>query len=65
MENSDLFVLSPRQHTFLRALAAFVIGPYLLYEGIRLKHAGLQVLGTGTILVDGYTFYLSVNKGFK
>ena len=58
-----LFVLkNPQFHVFLRALAAFVIGPLLLFYGDRYNNLILSLLGAGTMIVDGYTFGKSLNS---
>ena len=57
---SDFFVLdNVRHHTILRALAAFVVGPYMVYVGLQTGYQVLTVFGLLTILVDTYTFYKS------
>ena len=58
-----LFVLeNPYFHVFLRALAALVIGPILLYYGDMYNNRVLIALGIGTMIVDGYTLLKSINS---
>ena len=55
-----LFVLNSRIHTLLRFIAAFIIGPLLVYKGSVYGDMLLTIVGGVTILVDSYTLYKSI-----
>lgn len=59
---SDLFVIEPRIHTFFRFTAAFIIAPILIWKGYTLKDNIILLIGVITLLVDAYTFYMSINS---
>ena len=58
--NQDLFVTAPRIHTILRGIAVFIVAPLLIYKGYIYNDLILLLLGIGTLLVDGWTLYLSL-----
>lgn len=57
-----LFVASPRLHTLFRFVAAFLVAPYLLYVGYTRKLPVVFLIGLGTLLIDSWTFFLSVRS---
>lgn len=59
---SDLMVVHPCQHTILRALAAFVVAPFLIYAGIKYDDKILLIIGILTFIIDSYTYSKSSEK---
>lgn len=67
-----LFVTSPGLHTLFRFVAAFLVAPYLLYVGWKgtdlFERESNPVMplifaiGLGTLLIDSWTFFLSLRK---
>jgi len=57
----DLFVTSKRTHTFFRA-AAVLFGIYVVHAGLKYNDTVLVVIGLLTIVVDAYTFCLSIKS---
>lgn len=69
----SLFVTSPGLHTLFRFVAAFLVAPYLLYVGWTGKDIVdskgkspvlplVFLIGLGTLLIDSWTFWMSVRK---
>jgi len=59
---NDLFVGNPYMHTFFRFVAAFIIAPILIIKGIEYRDLFILLIGIITLIVDTYTFGLSVYK---
>ena len=59
---SDLFVVKPGIHTFFRFVAAFIIAPLLILKGWQYQDWILLIIGIVTLLVDLFTFCMSIKK---
>jgi len=59
---SDLFVGNKYMHTFFRFVAAFIIAPILIYYGYTLNNIIILGIGIMTLIIDTYTFILSIKK---
>ena len=57
---SDLFVGNVGMHTFFRFVAAFIIAPILIWKGVKYNDKLILAIGIITLLVDAYTFCLSI-----
>ena len=57
---TGMFLVDPRLHTFLRALAAFVVAPYLMLIGHQHNLPGVLWIGIITFLVDAALFFKSI-----
>lgn len=57
----SLFVIDKNIHVYLRFLA-IIAGFILMYEGSRCKNQLVVFIGFTTVLVDSFTFYISLKK---
>lgn len=57
----DLFVGNKYMHTFFRA-TAILFGIYIYLAGVKYNDIYLKIIGALTIIVDSFTFSLSILK---
>lgn len=57
-----LFVTNPETHIWFRGIALFIVAPILIIKGRQYNDNMLTLIGVGTLLIDGYTFMLSLKS---